>query len=932
MFSSTVPVLFVLNYLAFPPVQTGPPHKGLPSLSRVRSAIGLLMKFYIDPRQIRPREMLKGALQKLEAEYPELSFSYRDKELFVKVGPYGKVLEIPEIFGTADLWFSLREIARFAVQKMRPPPRLSELETAILSGITAPLDKQTEFLPRAELLKLKLRERLKPDARVGIQFLLEKNYLKIVGILPDSPAFFSQLKVGDRISAVDGEPVSNEKGSDYWSKKLRGLRGSTVRLEVFRPGGGSRFSVALRRARVSPRAVEAQLLPERIGYLRIFVFNGEAYQMAKSALNILQQLAGGELAGLLLDLRKNPGGRVDIAVKIAGLFLNRKLIATLAGANISPKNYYSPAGQVVGEFPLAVLIDRYSASASEILAGALRAHRRAVIIGFRSFGKGTVQSVGLLPRSQLLYKITIAQYLIPPGNSLQTVGIEPDIKLLPLQIRDGHLQLIAPLIRDRRERLRRWPPFLRQNLDLLKISSKVVLSYPAGGFQPSLRLRRFLKIANRSELRADLPVWIARFLLSRVRTNRPEQMLREMARSVPKVRELLRRELRGLFERGAVSPRVDSKALKLSGLKKTSGKFLSFEAELKGCRLPAEIGQKCHLVLAVKNETSKPLPGLSAVLKSRISQLNFRELPFGTIPPGGKAVRRLEFSPRRDWPGGFDIISVELYSPLGERLLSERAIPFAWRARLFAPPPLRFELADPLPGGNGDGRLQWGEEVVLLGEVFGTSSLKVGKGELSIGVSIEELQRVFPPKEFPIPRPGESRSFRRVFTLPEKPVASRLKALSFTISLSPSTSGGSVQTFSFRQRVYPNSSRNLKKNLYNRASKEIYSFTPPKIAVEAGGGQWKALSTPILMAGEERSLKFKVSSKDGIRDIALFTNGKKVFYRAVDYLKRERVESLKFQLSPHLLSRSNRMELLVRTHRAPFRFGFYVGIVSQSGR
>lgn len=260
---------------------------------------------------------------------------------------------------------------------------------------------------------------------VGIQVGVEGEYIKVVRPIEGTPAHQAGLMAGDRIIEVDGESlvgVSLEEAV----RRIRGREGTAVLLKVLREGESQPLLFNLTRARIQVPLLEYRLAEEGLGYIRIFNFNNGVGEQFSSA---LEELRGRGARGLVLDMRGNPGGLLDEAVKVAGALIPAGTIVQIVSR--SGKEALSAPGGAV-PLPLVVLIDGDSASAAEIVAGALRDHGLATLVGTRSLGKGTVQTVFGLEAGGGL-KLTTARYLTPRGYSLDGQGLNPDVVVEPMK-------------------------------------------------------------------------------------------------------------------------------------------------------------------------------------------------------------------------------------------------------------------------------------------------------------------------------------------------------------------------------------------------------------------------------------------------------------------------------------------------------------------
>lgn len=262
---------------------------------------------------------------------------------------------------------------------------------------------------------------------IGIELGLVDGYFTVVAPMDGTPAAAAGLEPGDRITAVNGDPIKGVKLSRL-IKILRGVPGSPVSLSILRKDTDT-FDVRIRRAIIRVTSVKSRLLEPGYGYVRISQFQNNTSRDVAAALKALAAEDGGDLKGLVLDLRNNPGGTLQSSVDVADHFLDGGLIVYTEGRlQSSHAKYRATKGDKLNGVPMVVLINSGSASASEIVAAALGDHNRATLIGSKSYGKGSVQSVLPLDDAQAL-KITTAYYFTPAGTSIHQKGIEPDVTL-----------------------------------------------------------------------------------------------------------------------------------------------------------------------------------------------------------------------------------------------------------------------------------------------------------------------------------------------------------------------------------------------------------------------------------------------------------------------------------------------------------------------
>ena len=275
---------------------------------------------------------------------------------------------------------------------------------------------------------------------LGISVQMEDGAVKVVSPFRGSPADKAGIAAGDYITHIDGSLIFGME-LDEAVAQMRGPAGSDIELTIFRPGREDSFEVTVTRGVIELEPVTWELLEGNIGHISVNEFSADVGADVRQGLSELQgQATGGQLAGLVLDLRRNPGGSLDEAVALSDLFLDEGQIVSQRGRSRRDTIFYDAEtvyrGDVAEGLPIIVLIDEGSASASEIVAGALQDHRRALVMGERSFGKGSVQTLLPLTRDTAL-KLTTARYYTPSGRSVQEGGIAPDIRVPQLSDPDA---------------------------------------------------------------------------------------------------------------------------------------------------------------------------------------------------------------------------------------------------------------------------------------------------------------------------------------------------------------------------------------------------------------------------------------------------------------------------------------------------------------
>ena len=310
-----------------------------------------------------------------------------------------------------------------------------------IDGMLAALDPHSDYLEGASYERLTTMIDGNYQG-LGISVQMDEGAVKVVSPFKGSPAEQAGIKAGDYITHVNGKLIYGTDIDDA-VEEMRGPAGTSVRLSIVREGRDEPFDVTVRRGVIELQPVTSDLKDGNIGYISVNEFSKDVGKDVLAAVKTVRAKAGGRLAGIVLDLRSNPGGSLDEAVALSDLFLTQGQIVSQRGRNRQDTIYYDAEsvfpGDAAAGTPIVVLIDEGTASASEIVAGALQDQHRALIMGERSFGKGSVQSLLPLGKDSAL-KLTTARYYTPSGRSVQEGGIVPDIRVPQLSDPDEALK------------------------------------------------------------------------------------------------------------------------------------------------------------------------------------------------------------------------------------------------------------------------------------------------------------------------------------------------------------------------------------------------------------------------------------------------------------------------------------------------------------
>jgi carboxyl-terminal processing protease len=307
-------------------------------------------------------------------------------------------------------------------------PDEAKLVESAINGMLSGLDPHSSFLDAKNFRDMQVQTRGEFGG-LGIEVTMEEGMIKVVAPIDDTPAARAGVMAGDIITHIDDEQVQGLTLNQA-VEKMRGAVNSSVRLRISRKGASDNLELKLTRDVIRIRSVRSRNEGD-VGYVRITQFNEQTFEGLKRSIDTLtQEIGSDKVKGFVLDLRNNPGGLLDQAIAVSDAFLERGEIVSTRGRNADEtQRYNARAGALTKGKPVVILVNGGSASASEIVAGALQDHKRATIIGSRSFGKGSVQTIIPLGSNGAV-RLTTARYYTPSGRSIQAKGIDPDVQVL----------------------------------------------------------------------------------------------------------------------------------------------------------------------------------------------------------------------------------------------------------------------------------------------------------------------------------------------------------------------------------------------------------------------------------------------------------------------------------------------------------------------
>ncbi len=343
--------------------------------------------------------------------------------LTVKAEDNNSTYELLDLFGTVFERVKSDYVEEISDDKL--------IESAI-NGMLTSLDPHSSYLSEKAFNEVKIQTKGEFGG-LGIEVTMENGLVKVVSPIDDTPAYKAGIKAGDLISHINEEAVMGMTLSEA-VERMRGKPGSGIDLTILREGENEPLEFTITRAIIKIRSVRHRAETD-VGYIRVTSFSEQTSRGVEQAFESLRKEIGADnMKGLVIDLRNNPGGLLDQAIAMSDLFLEQgEIVSTRGRTENSAKRFNARAGDIAEDMTIVVMINGGSASASEIVAGALQDHDRALVIGTKSFGKGSVQTVVPLPEHGAM-RLTTSRYYTPSGRSIQAEGIEPDIEVPPSRI------------------------------------------------------------------------------------------------------------------------------------------------------------------------------------------------------------------------------------------------------------------------------------------------------------------------------------------------------------------------------------------------------------------------------------------------------------------------------------------------------------------
>ena len=708
---------------------------GVHDLSRARlltKVTGQLRSHYVEPDRIEPKRMIVAALREIQALVPEVRVlvderrdgTPRSVDVWVANDKLHFGLErVGDLF---ELGWKLSDVFEFLQRHLPPSTDLADVEYAAVNGMLSTLDPHSVLLTPQTYREMQLGTQGRFGG-LGIVISVRDGSLTVMSVMAKTPAARTGLKSGDKIVQIGEESTVNMPLNDAVNR-LRGEAGTQVTIWIARPGWNKPRSFAITREEIRIQAVEHESLGDGIGYVKIARFQGNTDDELGEALAELGKSPGG-LKGLVLDLRENPGGLLDQAIRVSDRFLaDGTIVSTVREGVRQREERHATRAETHSELPLIVLINRGSASASEIVAGALKHNERALIVGDTSFGKGSVQVIYQIDDAAL--KLTIAQYLTPGDISIQSVGIAPDVEIQTLHATRKYVSLVPDQLERRGEAgLAKHLKHRSATKEKSSISLRLLHKKPEASPEEPSEAQASEKTSKPTDGASDQVSTQAQ----EAPTSEPETFkadeLTELAKSLLKAGSHSNRATALLWATPVLAARQAAEEVALAkrlqelGVDWSQGESprrmsadVSLEvldADGRAVRR-AVAGQKVRLKASVKVRGKRGLWRLHAYLRSEIGILDGREFVFGRVRPGETRTWETEVELPKSLEMQADKLTLDLWSG-GEK--TEIKGHYALEVGALALPRFATAVRVEDDEGNRDGLIQRGESIRLAVDV-----------------------------------------------------------------------------------------------------------------------------------------------------------------------------------------------------------------------
>ncbi|MCP4500747.1 MAG: hypothetical protein GY822_12370 [Deltaproteobacteria bacterium] len=685
------------------PALASPKAKHRLSSLRIFNRVVLLVKEqYVEPGRIEPKKMLLSALEAVEKKVPEVLVEAPQGDIIgITVGDERRTFFLNDVSSLWEFSFKLRDVFRFMEARFSPDVNTREVEYAAINGMLGELD------PHSLLLEPRYSKEMKLSTKgefggLGIVISIRDGMLTVISPIDETPAARAGIKAQDRIVKIEEESTVN-MGLDEAVERLRGAPNTDIIIWVERKGWNEPKKFVLTRAVIRVDSVTHELLEANIGYVKIKQFQGHTAEDVAAAVADMRKKTKGQLDGLILDLRNNPGGLLDQSVEVSNLFLESGVIVVTqeGGQRNERKEIKAVPRPNKLKVPLVVLVNGGSASASEIVSGAIKNRDRGLIIGTQTFGKGSVQQLYDFPDTSSL-KLTIGQYMTPGDESIQSVGITPDVDVTALLING-------------KDSINLFPDQSTKEADLAahldnSLTKKRKPDFKMSFLAPVLTEAEMEKRANTNKFNDDFLIAFARRVLkSGAGADTRTKMLRVAANVVQQTEGEEHIKITESLKKLDVDWSLPTARQKGPG---------SLSAKVNALK-PVNAGEEFEITVEVTNTGSQPLWQVRGISEGTLYFLGNREFLFGFIGAGQTRTWTTKIKTSKELGSRHDTMRIAFSDHQDKKLGSlDVSVDFAGLKRPRFSYSLFIDdttcLGEKKHCGNGDGMLQPNEEVELV--------------------------------------------------------------------------------------------------------------------------------------------------------------------------------------------------------------------------
>lgn len=870
----------------------------VPKSDLIYKVLNIVNHLYVDNKRIRPVKMLEGSLERMSVNIAPVLTKLEVKggkvEIDVRIDQFSRGFSFDSPKDINELNYILQQVVAFVKQYLEKDEKPETVDYAVINGFLRQLDPHSSLLI-PEVYSDFSTQTSGNFGGVGMMISIRDGALTIISPIDNTPASRAGLRANDQIVQINEESTINMSLSDA-VKKLRGKAGTEVDIYIMRKGFSSPKKITIIRDIIEITSVKSHQFEKdgkRVGFLKINTFQQNTIDEINEQLEDLDYDLK-DFQGLIIDLRNNPGGLLEQAIKVSDRFLSDGVIVSTAGLNPgSVKSYSAHWFRSLTDIPIIILINNGSASASEIVTAALKKNNRAVVLGIQTFGKGSVQQVIPFPGGSAL-RITTSKYLTPGKVSIQSVGVSPHIALNPYYISNDFLHVTSPKLDKGEKSLEQafseWgdvgePPqksafYLYENEDAEDEDDDT----------PNDLTHKELEF---SRLQEDYLVQTAINILLENNRKSFNQLLKKSLEFIDK--EQIRQEQKLIDKFASFSTKVDwnkynniNERGKISSkswieIKRKVGEDKEVWEKYEGV-VPAE--SEVRLYLEAKNIGSTEIPRLLAISNSENQLLDERQFAFGLLKPGETKrwfapIKVSDSTPSRNNLIEFiftDQTKKEIHkTEFVLETVEKRRPEFLYTISIIDDGSFESQ-------GNGNGVIEINESIAVKVDIVNkgkgesgslTALLKNGEGKnIYLNAGRQSLKAL---------KPGESSSAYFRFDLKSLPAD---EDLDFSLDIIDS--------------IFTLSSVNQKIKFALQKRVAALSNMPPSI---------ETLS-PLTSKQKEFQVDVNIIDQNGVKDVYVFNNNKKIFYK--NFLSQNNRTKVDFDLNLELEEANNRVVIISR--------------------